>query len=953
MNIYDPRDYGAIADDNIDDTFAIQAALDAAAAAGGGHVVLSEGTFILTGTGKASDGALNIFSNTELSGAGMGNTVLKLQDGWSSKISGLIRTPVNQVTADVIIRDITLDGNRSNVTADVDGLMTGVLPGKNEYDDRILIERVEIHDVSRIAFNPHEQTQNLIIRDSIAHHNSWDGFIADFVSNAIYENNVAYSNDRHGFNVVTHSHDVVLRGNTSYDNGENGIVVQRGSGSQTIEGWENMLNHDVLLEGNTVYGNGSNGILMKQVENSQIIGNIIYDNAHDAIQLEGANNIIVDGNHILSSTIFGIEIRPYTGSLGGPGSSYDNTIINNVVDAVQKAFVESGSTTMNDLFAGNLIGSLGVALVSTSTITEDSVSFVYDTISVTVTLPQNYTIPSDPTPETNPPNDPPVPDVPPPVSEPPPGSESNPPPPVEEGILLMGDSSDNTLTGTDYADTIKGRTGKDTIYGGGGDDIIEGNEGDDILFGGLGKDTLKGGYGWDVFGFKSLSEAGQGDVIEDFNTRVEKIDLSGLLGEIAGFTGDNAFTDGFLSLVQNGQHTELYVDYDGTAGPGLAELLVTLQNVSAETLSDDNFIPTDLNVNGQDPVSSPPPAPETDTGLFLSGDSGNNTLTGSDYADTIKGRTGKDTIYGGGGDDDIQGNEGDDILFGGLGKDTLKGGWGWDIFGFKSYDEAGQGDVIEDFNTRVEKIDLTDMLKSFVGFVKDQAFSGGFLKLVQNGADAELYVDQDGSAGPGGPAKLLVTLENTLVTALDEDNFIMPDKGLPKVVENIATSPVDLGGSAADDTMHGSNGADRLVGHDGHDTLYGYAGDDRLWGNNGNDTLHGGKGSDWMKGGEGADLFVLTVNGTDRDTISDLRVGDGDVIMIENVLGYDPLSDAIGDFIAFSTSGTDTVISVDTDGAANGHHFTAVATVSGVTGLDAEQLYASGNLLVSTHSETV
>ena len=340
-------------------------------------------------------------------------------------------------------------------------------------------------------------------------------------------------------------------------------------------------------------------------------------------------------------------------------------------------------------------------------------------------------------------------------------------------------------------------------------------------------------------------------------------------------------------------------------------------------------------------------------GILLMGDSSDNTLTGTDYADTIKGRTGKDTIYGGGGDDIIEGNEGDDILFGGLGKDTLKGGYGWDVFGFKSLSEAGQGDVIEDFNTRVEKIDLTDMLKSFVGFVKDQAFSGGFLKLVQNGADAELYVDQDGSAGPGGPAKLLVTLENTLVTALDEDNFIMPDKGLPKVVENIATSPVDLGGSAADDTMHGSNGADRLVGHDGHDTLYGYAGDDRLWGNNGNDTLHGGKGSDWMKGGEGADLFVLTVNGTDRDTISDLRVGDGDVIMIENVLGYDPLSDAIGDFIAFSTSGTDTIISVDTDGAANGHHFTAVATVSGVTGLDAEQLYASGNLLVSTHSETV
>lgn len=195
---------------------------------------------------------------------------------------------------------------------------------------------MEIHDVSRIAFNPHEQTKNLIIRDSVAHHNSWDGFIADFVSNAIYENNVAYANDRHGFNVVTHSHDVILRNNVAYGNAENGIVVQRGAGSQTVEGWENLLNRDILIEGNTVYNNGSNGILFKQAENSQIINNVIYGNGHDGIQLEGANEIIVDGNQILSSTIFGIEIRPYTGSLGGPGSSYDNMIINNVVTAVQK-----------------------------------------------------------------------------------------------------------------------------------------------------------------------------------------------------------------------------------------------------------------------------------------------------------------------------------------------------------------------------------------------------------------------------------------------------------------------------------------------------------------------------------------------------------------------------------------------------------------------------------------
>ncbi len=754
MNIFDPRNYGANPNDNIDDTKAIQSALDAAKLAGGGKVILDAGTYIIKGTGTASDGALRIYSNTEITGEGMGKTILKLADGWSAKITGLIRTPVNEVTTDVIIRDLTLDGNRANSTADVDGIMTGVLPGKSEHDDRILIERVEIHDVSRIAFNPHEQTQNLIIRDSVAHHNSWDGFIADFVSNAIYENNVAYANDRHGFNVVTHSHDVILRNNVSYGNAENGIVVQRGAGSQTVEGWQDMLNRDILVEGNTVYNNGSNGILFKQAENSQVINNVIYGNGHDGIQLEGANEIIVDGNQILSSTIFGIEIRPYTGSLGGPGSSYDNTIINNVVTAVQKAFVETGSTTMNDTFAGNLIGTLGVSLVSSSTITGNSVSFVYDKIHLTVTLPQNYGTGNE---ETPPPPPPPI------------------DPPPTQGVFLSGNEHDNTLTGTDYNDTLKGRSGYDKLYGGKGDDYIEGNEGGDIIAGGAGKDTMKGGVGFDTFVFSAFSE-------------------------------------------------------------------------------------------------------------------------------------------------------------------------------------AGQGDVIQDFNVRADKLDLTDMMKSFVGFTKAKAFTDGFIKLVQNGENTEVYVDQDGLAGSGA-SKLLAVLDKTVVTSFRDTNYIMPDVGLPKPVpttpDNQASpTPVTLSGTTGNDTLHGSNAVDTLKGNSGDDKLYGYAGNDSLWGNNGNDTLIGGKGSDVMKGGEGADLFGITVNGSDRDTIEDLRIHDGDRIQIDNILSFDKTTDAISNFVRLTTVGTDTVLSVDADGLANGSQFIAVATIKGVTGLNVDQLYLD-NDLVLTQSSTV
>ncbi|WP_350030186.1 type I secretion C-terminal target domain-containing protein [Caballeronia sp. GAWG1-1] len=47
---------------------------------------------------------------------------------------------------------------------------------------------------------------------------------------------------------------------------------------------------------------------------------------------------------------------------------------------------------------------------------------------------------------------------------------------------------------------------------------------------------------------------------------------------------------------------------------------------------------------------------------------------------------------------------------------------------------------------------------------------------------------------------------------------------------------------------------------------------------------------------------------------------------------YDPVHQAITDFVHLTTSGSNTVVSVDTDGTATGHSFVNVATLTGVTG---------------------
>ena len=71
---------------------------------------------------------------------------------------------------------------------------------------------------------------------------------------------------------------------------------------------------------------------------------------------------------------------------------------------------------------------------------------------------------------------------------------------------------------------INAGAGNDTVMGGKFSDIIIGGDGDDLIDGMGGADVLEGGSGADVF--KMHSWAYGGDTIADFESGVDKIDLS-------------------------------------------------------------------------------------------------------------------------------------------------------------------------------------------------------------------------------------------------------------------------------------------------------------------------------------------------------------------------------------------------------------------------------------------
>ena len=300
----------------------------------------------------------------------------------------------------------------------------------------------------------------------------------------------------------------------------------------------------------------------------------------------------------------------------------------------------------------------------------------------------------------------------------------------------------------------------------------------------------------------------------------------------------------------------------------------------------------------------------------------------------VSGEDGSDLIIGGSGRDALDGGAGSDILFG-RGGDTLTGGSEADIFVFGRYVPGQANEVITDFVSGLDRIDLRAASPSSVlinGSTISAVTSTGTLTIQvnQSVAYSDIVTDTStsilfmGGGALGGPVGTnfflgpLVPLQvgsagndrlgaavmyggdgnDTYVVDAESDLVIENANGGYDVVEIVPgqfifyfTLPDFVeglfGGSgfgnSLGNVMTGGAGGDWLDGRDGADTLNGAAG---------NDTITGGNGSDVLTGGLGNDTFIDTVAGLNGDWIMDF--GPGDRIR---------LTDADPDNFSFSLSG--------------------------------------------------
>lgn len=229
----------------------LNATAKALSAAGGGTMLLSRGTYVLSRQ-------LWVPSNVCVRGAGMDRTTLKMADlspAWAR--AGMVRI---YNASRVSLLDFTADGNVENQLCCAKEQTYGRYGLYAENFKYLWVRGVRMVNHREYGFDPHGVLEGkrrvwshyLVIERCEANRNGLDGFTLDQTRHISLLDSSAEGNKRHGVNVVTGSKDVVVRRVTARDNGLDrklagcGIMVQ--NNNKKVQTRDCILDRNVVVD---------------------------------------------------------------------------------------------------------------------------------------------------------------------------------------------------------------------------------------------------------------------------------------------------------------------------------------------------------------------------------------------------------------------------------------------------------------------------------------------------------------------------------------------------------------------------------------------------------------------------------------------------------------------------------------------------------------------------------
>lgn len=413
----------------------------------------------------------------------------------------------------------------------------------------------------------------------------------------------------------------------------------------------------------------------------------------------------------------------------------------------------------------------------------------------------------------------------------------------------VGNTLNNTLTGTSGNDSLDGATGADTMIGGLGDDIYYVDNAADAVQeaagAGTGVDKVVSsvdhtlGLNVEMLELTGAARVGTGNALNNHITGTTGNDtLNGMAGAdtmIGGLGDDTYHVDNAGDVVQE------------AAGAGTDTVIASINyTLTAGDIENLTLSGAALNGTGNAVTNR------------ITGTSGNNTLDGVGGADTLIGGLGDDTYIV----DDLADSIEEDA-------------------------DAGIDAVVTSVDNyvlgaNVEKLTLSGSAHIGTGNALDNTMLGGAGADTLSGLDGKDTID----GGEGA---------DTMIGGLGDDTYYVDDAA-DVIVEDVGGGndlvvvnfDYVLGANIESARITGP--AHSVTGNSGNNTLSGGSGDDIIDGGEGDDVELGGDGDDHLISHSGIDHL----SGGEGDDVYEVEGGE---VEIEDFIGHDTLdaSDAEGD----------------------------------------------------------
>lgn len=211
----------------------------------------------------------------------------------------------------------------------------------NEFDNNVLY-----------GLDPHDNSDDLIIEDNIAHHNGTHGIICSRFCDHL-----------------------TIRGNKAYNNGGNGLMLHR-------------LTNESIVEDNELYDNVDSGLAIFDSHSNTIRHNNIHDNAKGMRFSVGSSNNLIENNQLLDNREYGLYFFKGTDIPTEPGDGRPklNQFIGNHVEGSGIYGIKMKEADDN-LFQGNeLIDNGQTLLIESSVRNRFENNLIQDNDSVGITL---------------------------------------------------------------------------------------------------------------------------------------------------------------------------------------------------------------------------------------------------------------------------------------------------------------------------------------------------------------------------------------------------------------------------------------------------------------------------------------------------------------------------------------------------------------------------------------